>query len=69
MEKLNINKGVKHSMNDLIKLRDIFRESADIIDELIELQDKEETPEVKKQYESVLGRFMVKMIELQSLQG
>lgn len=59
----------KGSMNDLIKLRDVFRETADIIDELIELEDKEYTPEAKKQYESVMGRFMIKMVELQSLQN
>jgi hypothetical protein len=56
-------------MNELEKMRDVFRESADIIDELLELQAKEETPEVKQKYESVLGRFMIKMLELQSLQS
>ncbi len=56
------------NMDDLIKLRDVFRETADIIDELIELEDKEETPEVKKEYESILGRFIIKMAELQKLQ-
>lgn len=55
-------------MDNLIKMRDLFRESADIIDELLELQEQEGTPEVKKEYESVLGRFMLKMMELQSLQ-
>lgn len=56
-------------MNELIKMRDTFRESADILDEMIMLQCKEETTETKKEYESVLGRFMVKMMELQLLQG
>jgi hypothetical protein len=55
-------------MDELIKMRDVFRETADIIDEIIILQDKEETPEVKKEHEAILGRFMLKMIELQSLQ-
>lgn len=55
-------------MDNLIKMRDLFRESADIIDELLELQEQEETAEVKQQYESALGRFMLKMMELQSLQ-
>lgn len=55
-------------MDNLIKMRDLFRESAGILDELIELQEQEETPETKQQYESALGRFMLKMMELQFLQ-
>lgn len=53
---------------DLIKMRDLFRESADIIDELIDLQAKEVAGrDVKKEIESTYGRFVYKMMELQSL--
>jgi hypothetical protein len=55
-------------MEQLIKARNAFREIADIIDELIVLGEKEETPEIKKEYESVLGKFMIKMVELNSLE-
>lgn len=53
---------------DLIKMRDLFKSTADIIDELLELQKKEANgDDVTKELESVAGRFMFKMIELQSL--
>lgn len=53
---------------DLIKMRDLFRETADIIDELLELGAREANGEdVKKESEIVLGRFMYKTVELQSL--
>ena len=55
-------------METYIKMRDIFREAADIIDELAGIDDTEETPEIKKQYESIMGRFLMKMMELQALQ-
>lgn len=50
-------------------MRDTFREAADIIDEILELSKREEKGEdVKKEYEGVMGRFVIKMMELQSLQ-
>ncbi len=56
--------------NNLIKIRDTSRETADIIDEILALDEREDKGEdVKRESESALGRFMLKMIELQSLQG
>lgn len=55
--------------DDLIKMRNVFREAADIIDELFELEKREKAGEdVKKDTEAVTGRFLLKMMELQSLQ-
>lgn len=52
----------------LTRMRDLFRETADIIDEMIELEAKEASgQDVKKEMESTAGRFMVKMIEMNSL--
>lgn len=54
--------------NELIKMRDVFRESANIIDELLALEEKEKKGEdVKAELESVTGRFMYKMIEMNEL--
>jgi hypothetical protein len=53
---------------DLVKTRDTFRELADITDELIEIESQEETPEIKKQFESTIGRYVIKLIELKALQ-
>ncbi len=56
--------------DNLIKIRDTFRETADIIDEILELGKREgEGEDIKKESEAAFGRFMLKMIELQSLQG
>lgn len=53
---------------NMIKLRDAFREMADMIDEMIELAKKqEEGQDVKKEIESVTGRYLLKAIELQGL--
>lgn len=53
---------------DLIGLRDTFRELANIIDEAIELEKREEAGEdVTKETESVMGRFLIKCIELERL--
>lgn len=55
-------------MNDLIKARDAFRETADILDEIISLTERSEKGEdVKKELESAYGRFMFKMVELQNM--
>lgn len=52
----------------LEKMRDVFRETADIIDETFILGDREDNGEdVQKESEAVAGRFLMKMIELQSL--
>lgn len=52
----------------LEKMRDIFRETADIIDEILVLEAREDNGEdVQKESEAALGRFMLKMIELQTL--
>lgn len=62
-------KGVVLVMDDnLIKMRDTFRGAADIIDELLDLEVREASGEdVTKDTESVTGRFMYKMMEMQSL--
>ncbi|GAA0817501.1 hypothetical protein [Clostridium tertium] len=53
---------------DLIGLRDTFRELANILDEAIELEKREEAGEdVTKETESVVGRFLFKCIELERL--
>ncbi len=55
---------------DLIKMRNIFREAADIIDELLEVGVKEASgQDVKKESESIMGRFVIKTMELQSLES
>jgi hypothetical protein len=57
-------------MEDMIKMRDVFREAADIIDEMIALDAKEKNGEdVGKESEAALGRFVFKMVELQNLQS
>lgn len=56
--------------NSLIRIRDVFRETADIIDEMLVLGEREDKGEdVKKNFESVIGRFTIKMLELESLQS
>ena len=53
---------------DLIRLRDTFRELANILDEAIELEKREESGEdVAKETESVMGIFLIKCIELEIL--
>lgn len=53
----------------LEKMRDVFRDTADIIDEILTLDEREEKGEdVQKESEAALGRFMLKMVELQMLQ-
>ena len=56
-------------MEDMIKMRDAFRQTADIIDEFVALKPREDAGEdVTKESESILGRFMFKMMELQAMQ-
>lgn len=55
-------------MEDMIKMRDTFREAADIVDELIKLKEREDSGEdTEKESESLLGIFMLKMMELEAL--
>lgn len=58
-------------MNDkekVIKMRDLFLETAYVLDELIELDKREENGEdVEKEGEATAGRLMFKMVELQSI--
>ena len=58
-------------MKSLIGLRDKFRETADIIDELIELGKRADNGEtdLKPQIEAKLGQFAFKMIELSNYGG
>lgn len=52
----------------VIKMRDLFLETAYILDELIELNKKEEDGEdIGSQGEATIGRLMYKMVELQAL--
>ena len=52
----------------MMEMRDLFRDSADVIDELIELVERQELGEdVVKEVEAVTGRFILKMMKLQSL--
>lgn len=53
---------------DLIEMRDAFRESADIVDEILALEERENNGEdVKKELHGAIGRFTIKMLELNSL--
>lgn len=59
---------IMDSKENLIKLRDAFKDCANIIDELLLLSDKEDKGKnVKKEVESLLGRFMLKTVEIDSL--
>lgn len=52
----------------LAKQRDTFRELADIIDELLELEVRQNNGEdVVKEVESVAGRYLMKCFALQDL--
>jgi len=56
-------------MDEMIKMRDVFRQTADIIDEFVALKPREDAGEdITKESESILGRFMLKTMELQELQ-
>lgn len=47
--------------------RAIFKELVEILDELIELEEKQEEITDKKRYEELQGRFLFKMTELQNV--
>jgi len=53
---------------DLIKMRDAFRDIANVMDELLELEVREAAGEdIEKEQESVAGRLMIKMMKLESM--
>ncbi|HHD2586277.1 TPA: hypothetical protein ACOTFP_000568 [Clostridium perfringens] len=53
---------------DFMRIRDTFRECADIMDKMLELEKREENGEdVKEEVERVMGRYMILLIELNSL--
>lgn len=57
------------SKEDLIKMRDLFSDSAQILDELINLEERKDNGEdVSDEYETAMGKFVVKMMKLQSLE-
>lgn len=57
-------------MEYMEKLRDGMRQAADMLDEFISLDRREKNGEdVKEDYEGLLGRFVIKMSELQRLQS
>ncbi len=56
-------------MEDMIMMRDTLREASDILDQFINLKEKEEEgTDITNDCELILRRFMIKMMELQSLQ-
>ena len=55
-------------MKTMMKMRDIFRQTADIIDEFEALKAREDAGEdITKESESILGRFMFKMAQLEAM--
>ena len=55
-------------VNEFEKLRNIFRECADIMDKILELEKSEEKGEdVKSEVERLIGRYMLLLMELNDL--
>lgn len=53
---------------EFLRVRDIFRECADIMDKVIELEKREEKGEdVTPETERLMGRYMMLLMELNSL--
>jgi hypothetical protein len=53
---------------DLIKMRDAFRDIANVMDELLELEVRAADGEdVEKESESVAGRLLIKMMQVESM--
>lgn len=53
---------------ELIRIRDIFREGADLADKLIELEVRQNNGEdVKEEVERVTGKFVLLMMELDGM--
>lgn len=68
------NRKEKHmeSKEELKKMAQTFREAADIMDEIAEFEELyKDTPEEerKKIQEGLLGRFAIKMLEIQASKG
>ncbi|ELC8344281.1 hypothetical protein JJB61_07355 [Clostridium perfringens] len=55
------------SNNNLEILRDEFRNAADILDELLALEEKEKVEDVSKECESIMGRFVISMAKISVL--
>ncbi|MDK0666921.1 hypothetical protein P5F12_03750 [Clostridium perfringens] len=56
------------SDKSLIELRDAFRNTADIIDELVTLEEREKNGEdVEKECEAVMGRYLISFIKIQEI--
>lgn len=56
------------SDKSLIELRDAFRNTADIIDELVTLEEREKNGEdVEKECEAVMGRYLISFIKIQKI--
>ncbi|EGT0695729.1 hypothetical protein FMT86_07835 [Clostridium perfringens] len=56
------------SDKSLIELRDAFRNTADIIDELVALEEREKNGEdVEKECEAVMGRYLISFIKIQKI--
>ena len=54
--------------NEMELLRDEFRNAANIIDELIDLEEKEKSGEdVTKECESIMGRFIMTFVKIDAL--
>ena len=52
--------------DDIKEMTQTFREAADILDEIAELDDKEGmTREARKEKEELSARFLLKMIKIQ----
>lgn len=67
---LSKNKGVvfMEKNKEFLRVRDIFRECADIMDKVIELEKREEKGEdVTPETERLMGRYMMLLMELNSL--
>lgn len=67
---LSKNKGVVFMENnkDFLRVRDLFRECADIMDGILELEKREETGEdVTPEMERLMGRYLMLLMELNSL--
>ena len=56
------------SEKSLIELRDAFRNTADIIDELVVLEEREKNGEdVEKECEAVMGRYLISFVKIQKI--
>ncbi|MDJ8959737.1 hypothetical protein PTK51_14705 [Clostridium perfringens] len=56
------------SEKSLIELRDEFRNTADIIDELVALEEREKNGEdVEKECEAVMGRYLISFVKIQKI--